>query len=161
MTQRIWARIFSKMTRRIELLLQEWVKEMNLVSKEESQRVQLFFDSEVKNCFLSFATWLEELNFFFNMSQWIEPFSWTWPTELNFFQYDWKNSELFKKIWLTELNTVCKKKDSKNVLKKSQKMTQRLEPFSNTTHRIELFSNTTQRIEPSFRNMTQRTQPFF
>ena len=38
-----WAPFFSKMTRRIELFLEEWLKELNLVSKEKSQRVELFF----------------------------------------------------------------------------------------------------------------------
>ena len=37
-----WERILSKMTRRIELFLEEWLKELNIVSKGKTQRVELF-----------------------------------------------------------------------------------------------------------------------
>ena len=110
-----WARIFSKMTRRIELFLEEWLKELNLVSKEKSQRVQLFFDYEVKNCFLSFSTWLEELNLFLiclkELSLFLEYDAQNWT----FFSIWLKEFWTFQKIWLTELNLFCKKKMTQRI----------------------------------------------
>ena len=84
-------RISRRMTQRIEPCVKRSLKEWNF-----------FFDSEVKNCILSFSTWLAELNLFLEY----DPQNWT------FFQYDWKNSEL-----ITELNFFF------------GKMTQRIEPF--------------------------------
>ena len=74
------------------------------------------------------------LNFSKKMTHWIEPF-------------------LQKKKWLKE---TLKKK-----LKKKKKCLNELNFFVTRLTELNFFSDTTQRIEPPFRNMTQRTQPFF
>ena len=128
LTQKSWTHFFS-MTQRNDLvspkwrtvlnpsfqhdsknaILFDWLKKIEPCVKRRVSKSGTFFYSEVKNCFLSFSTWLEELTLFFNMSQWFEPLSWISPTELNLFSIWLKEFWTFQKIWLTELNLFAKK----------------------------------------------------
>ena len=148
-----------------------WLKELNLFRiwlKELNPSLNMthrnFLNCNSKNWFLSsnmthktegiessFSEWLEDLNFIFQMSQWIK-------TLLKKKKMT-RRIDLLKNIsqiietfwWLKELNTFVKK---------------------TVTHRTEPFFHMIQRIEPFFPtwrvknwtllfNMTQRIEPFF
>ena len=134
-----WERILSKMTRRIELFLEEWLKQVNFVSKEKSQRVEIFWFWS-KELFLFFFnltrrnwTFFQYVSmnwtFFLNMTHWIEPF--------------------LQKKWLKECFEKKVKNDSKNWFFEynSQNWTlffwhdlQNWTHFFNMTHRIFSFT---------------------
>ena len=123
--------------------------------KRKVSKSGTFFYSEVKNCFLSFSTWLEELNLFFNMSQWIEPFSWIWPTELNLFFNMFARILIFSKIMTHWIEPFCKK-DSKNVLKNKNDSKNWF--FEYNSQNRTTFLKKTQRIEPIFLNATWKIE---
>ena len=126
---------FSTMTQKIELSFRNietvswkydskiwtsfliiWLKELNLLSDNMTQRIELFVIISLKELNFFFLMWLEELNpfyiwlkelnFFLNLTQRIEPFLWIWLKELNhFLNVTLRIEPLFFLIWLKELNT--------------------------------------------------------
>ena len=116
--------------------------------------------------------------FFFKMTQVIEPF--LWLKELNLFRYDPKKLNFFCWKWLKELNLFFLQFDSNKwtyfeiYLKELnfflwmwfnvffwQNKRLSIETLFKMTHRIEHFLNTPQRIEPLFSYMTQRIEHSF
>ena len=75
MTQRVEPFVFLKMSQRIELFF--------FFSKCSKNWTSLSFEL--------FFTWLNELNFFLNLTRRVEPFFLIWLKELDFFEYDSKN----------------------------------------------------------------------
>ena len=158
-----------------------WLKELNLLLKDVTQRIEPFFQR-----------WLKELNLFLNMIQRIEFLSDIYDSKsknrTSFFQYDSKNRTPFffacDSKFSNDLKNFFLKKFSKNwffIWLKEWYLTQRLEilflkfdsmnwTFFLMTRRLEVFffskimtqrfflKNMTQRIEPFF--MTQRIEPF-
>ena len=116
---------FSDMTQRIETFLR-WLIELNFFLHESKNWT--FFCNMTQRNEPSFATWLEQLNLLFYITQLIEPSFWKTTIqriELLFIRL--KELNLFW-IWRKELNLF----------------------FANMTQRIELFlffSNMTQRID--------------
>ena len=96
-----WERILSKMTRRIELS-RRMTQSIELCVKRKDSKSGTFFWFWSRGCFLSFSTWLEELNLFSICLN-----------ELNLFKkYDSLNWTFFAKKWLKE----CFEKKSKKWL---------------------------------------------
>ena len=139
MTRRIEPFLFSNMTQRIEFFI--------LIDSKKNWTGFLEYDSKNWERILSKMT--RRIELFFNMSQWIEPFSWIWPTELNLFSIWLKEFWFFQKLWLTELNLFAKKNDAKNVLK-SQKMTPRIDFFEYNSQNWTFFLTWLTELNPFF-----------
>ena len=142
---------FLNTTHRIELFFAMWLKELNRIFKNLTQRIE---HSSLGD---------KELNLLHKMTQWIEPFcehdsqKLFWITtqrifshkicltklkELNLLFTNVSKNWTFWKTWLKELNM------SHRNWTFLFYMTQRIELFFYMTQRIELFWILTQRIEP-------------
>ena len=143
-----WERILSKMTRRIELFLEEWLKQVNFVSKEKSQRVEffwfwskelfLFFFNLTRRNWTFFQYVSMNWTFFLNMTHWIEPF--------------------LQKKWLKECFEKKVKNDSKNWFFEynSQNWTQKFFFFWHDLQNWTHFFNMTHRIFSFTKFLTHR-----
>ena len=157
------------MTQRIEIF-----------ERKRTQRIELFF----------FSMWLNELNFFFNLTQRIEFFFFFSEWLKDFVEYDSKNRtflwiwlkvlSLFFNMtqgiessfseWLEDLNLILQMSQRIKPFLKKKKMTRRIDLLKNIsnyrnflmTQRIELLlkKTVTHRTEPFF-HMIHRIEPFF
>ena len=103
------------------------------LKKKNAQRIEPLFH------FNYFVTWLNELNFFLNLTRRVEFFPiWLERVGLFFFEYDSK-TWTFVWVWLKEVSLF----------------------FWTWLKESTLFLKMTQRIEPFFLNVSQRMEPFF
>ena len=122
------------MTLRIELL-KVWLKALNPLFHYESTN-RTHFSNMSQGIEPFFKIWLEELNFFWILTQRIELF-WVWRKELNLFSWIWRNDWFFLLNFVNkELNFLFKNDSMNWIWLKGLNL---FFFFFNLTQRIELF----------------------